>query len=291
MREHSPRGTRKKMELSAPDQKWFRPEVFEKTHQEITTLKARLPEDAVASLANEVIRRLCGRVRKLEVKALQPSPDHIENLARALISKDEGAGAQLVLDARASGMNMETVYLCYLAGAAQLLGEWWDNDIVTFVEVTIGTSRIYSIMRASNHLFVPKGKFSQKSAVFASSPNETHTLGIRMAADLFRKDGWDIDLMIGRSHDELVDEIDQSQHYLIGLSSAGRHSAAEMARLVIALRISKPTAFIMVSGQIVNDAEDIISVLGADGVANDFESARDVLEEFWERLNPARQTG
>ncbi len=279
------------MEANTSSEEWFRPAVFEKTYQEITTLKARLPEDAVVSLANEVIRRVSSRAQMLGLKALEPSPEQIEHLARALISKDEGEGAQLVLDARAAGMDIQTVYLRYLAGAARLLGEWWDNSRVNLVEVAIGTSRMYSIMRASNHLFYPKGTNSRKSAVFASSPNETHTLGVRMAADLFRKDGWEIDLMIGRSHDELVEDIEQSHHYLIGLSSAGRHSSAELARLIIALRISKPTAYIMVSGQIVNDAEDIVSVLDADGAANDFETAQAIMDDFWGRLTPAKQVG
>ena len=279
------------MEQNASQEQWFRPEVFEKTHQEITTLKARLPDHAVVSLASEVIRRVSIRSPVLGIKAPEPSPSEIEHLARALISKDEGAGAKLVLNARESGMDIETVYLLYLADAARLLGEWWDNNRVNLAEVAIGTSRIYSIMRASNHLFFPKGTFSQKSAVFASAPNETHTLGIRMAADLFRKDGWDIDLMIGRSHDELVEDIAQSHHYLIGLSSAGRHSSGDLAKLIVALRLSKPTAFIMVSGQIVNDARDIVSVLDADGIANDYESAQAILEDFWDRLSPAEQVG
>lgn len=285
------RYTGQKMEANTSPEEWFRPEVFEKTYQEITTLKARLPEDAVVSLASEVIRRVSSRAQVLGVQVLEPSTEQIEHLARALISKDEGRGAQLVLDARAAGMGIEIVYLRYLAGAARLLGEWWDNSRVNLVEVAIGTSRIYSIMRASNHLFYTKGTYSRKSAVFASSPKETHTLGIRMAADLFRKDGWDIDLMIGRSHDELVEDIEQSHHYLIGLSSAGRHSSAELARLIIALRISKPTAYIMVSGQIVNDAEDIVSVLDADGAANDFETAKAIMDDFWDRLSPAQQVG
>jgi methanogenic corrinoid protein MtbC1 len=279
------------MEANASNQAWFRPEVFEKTHHDLTTLKARLPAEAVHSLASEVIRRVSSRVREIEVKAQEPSPKQIEHLARALISKDERAGAELVLDTTAAGMDIETVYLLYLAGAARLLGEWWDNSKVNLAEVAIGTSRIYSILRASDRLLVPKGRSSWKSAAFASSPNETHTLGIRMAADLFRKDGWEIDLFMGRSHDEVVDDIEQSHHYLIGLSSAGRHSSAELARLIVALRLSKPTAFIMISGQIVNDAKDIVSVLDADGIAHDYESAQAILEDFWGRLSPAEQMG
>lgn len=279
------------METIASHEEWFRPEVFDKTHQEITTLKARLPEDAVVSLANEVIRRVLRRNKVLGLKDLEPSQEQIEQLAHALISKDEGAGAELVLDAQASEKDIEVVFLLYLASAARLLGEWWNTESVNFVEVAMGASRIYSIMRTSNHLFFPKGKFSQKSTVFASAPNETHTLGVRMAADLFRKDGWYINLMLRRSHDDLVEDIEQSHHYLIGLSSAGRHSAAAMARLIIALRISKPTAYIMVSVQIVNDADDIVSVLGADGTANDFETAQAIMEDLWDRLDPADRLG
>lgn len=272
------------MEEHFPSDHGFRPEVFEKTYHEIASLKSRLPEDAVVSLAREVINRVSGRSVQKKRKALEPSSIQIEELAFALISKNERAGAELILGATAAGMDIDTVYLRYLAGAARLLGELWDNDRVTLVEVAIGTSRIYSIMRASNHLLFPQKKVSQKSAVFASTPNETHTLGVRMAADLFRRDGWNIDLMMGQSHEALVEDIELSPHYLIGLSSAGRHSSAELARLIIALRISKPTAYIMVSGQIVNDAPDIVSLLGADVVANDFDSARTTLEGLWDRL-------
>lgn len=277
------------MEANFPSNHGFRPEIFEKTYHEIASLKSRLSEDAVVSLAREVIDRVSGRAVRKKSQAVEPSSKQIEALAFALISKDERAGAELVLGATAAGMEIDTVYLRYLAGAARLLGELWDSDQVTFAEVAVGTSRIYSIMRASNNLLFPQKKVSQKSAVFASTPSETHTLGVRMAADLFRRDGWDIDLMMGQPHEALVEGIEQSPHYLIGLSSAGRHSSAELAKLIIALRISKPTACIMVSGQIVNDAPDIVSLLGADGVASDFESARTILEGLWDRLEAAER--
>lgn len=277
------------MDSNARKDTWFQSDIFEKTHEEISTLKARLPEDAVVSLAAEVIRRVSSRANTLTINAPHPSPEQIEHLARALISKEEAASTKLVLDAKSGGMEMETIYLHYLAGAARLLGAWWGDNKVSLVEVTLGTGRIYAILRASNRLFFPTVTFNQKSAVFAACPNETHTLGVRMAADLFRKDGWDIDLMIGQSHDELVENIEKSHHYLIGLSSGGRHSSGALARLIIALRLSKPKALIMLSGQIVNEAEDIVSVLDVDGIANDFETAQAVLEELWDRLDPSAQ--
>lgn len=199
------------------------------------------------------------------------SPDQTEHLAHALLSDDEVAGATIGI-----------VYLTYLAGAARLMGEWWNNGDVTFVEVAIGTSRIQSIMRTSNHHFMSKDGANKKSAVFATVPGETHTLGVRIAADLFRKEGWDIDLKIGRSHDELVGEIERKGHRLIGLSSSGRHSSAALARLVAALESRIPGAAIVVSGVVADDEKDLRSLLGIDSIASDVPTARAALDRLWQ---------
>ena len=61
------------MEEHFPSDHGFRPEVFEKTYHEIASLKSRLPEDAVVSLAREVINRVSGRSVQKKRKALEPS--------------------------------------------------------------------------------------------------------------------------------------------------------------------------------------------------------------------------
>ena len=103
-----------------------------------------------------------------------------------------------------------------------------------------------------------------------------------MAADLFGREGWDIDMIVGQNHDELVSEIAQSRCPVIGLSAAGAHSAAALARLVIALRISNPWAAIVLSGQIANEAEDVVSALGLDGVVTDIPSAITLFDSIWD---------
>lgn len=46
-----------------------------------------------------------------------------------------------------------------------------------------------------------------RSALFATVPGETHTLGITMAADLFWDHGRRIDLRTGLDHDALIDAV------------------------------------------------------------------------------------
>jgi methanogenic corrinoid protein MtbC1 len=262
---------------------WFEHGVYEQTSSGIRTLKASLPEEAVRTLAKEVLRRVAQQVPQIPLVTHRGSHDEIERLCLALTSKDRDAPTRFISKLKAEGVTPETIYLTYLAGAARLLGEWWDDNRVSFVDVTIGTSRIYSIMRGMSHLFVTDEQPQNRAAVFAAVPGEIHTLGVSMAADLFRKDGWDIELLVGLSHDELIAEIARSRPRLIGLSSSGHHSSLALAMLVVGLRVSNPGAFIMVSGQTVVDAEDIVLAMDIDGTATDFRGARATLNSLWNR--------
>ncbi len=264
----------------------FANDVYLQTQVQVQNLKASLPEDAVGSIVEEILNRI--KSRSVTDQSINtPSPERVERLAYALISDDCEEGARFIQDVREDGASLEAVYISYLAQAAALLGEWWTDDHVSFVEVTVGTSRIYSIIRGLSHLFTPRGPVEVKSAVFATVPGETHVLGVRMASDLFAKEGWDIDLKVGKSHDVLVQEITDSDCQIIGLSAAGRHSAAALAKLVMALHISKPYARIFVSGQIANDAQDLVALMGLDGIVNDVDAGRKVMQAAWRTHNHA----
>lgn len=268
------------MDHSTTREPRFQPDPTERTDREVARLKAGLAESPVVSFARDRLLRLAARSPDTAPRTHVPSPDQTEHLAHALICDDEMAGAQFVIEATRVGASIEVVYLTYLAGAARLLGHWWEEGHITFVEVAIGSSRIASIMRASNDLFTPSGAPGGKSALFATVPGETHTIGLRMAADLFRKDGWDIDLRIGRSHEELLRDIGRSGHRVIGLSAGGRHAAEPLARLVGVIRTGHPDARIMVSGKIVQDDRALVSSLGLDGLAEDFPTAQAIMDRL-----------
>jgi methanogenic corrinoid protein MtbC1 len=239
-----------------------------------------LPEEAIESLAREVMTRLSWRAAKLKHHHDLPSQIEIERFCRALVWEDRDAATSYIGRIRREGVSVEVIYLSYLARAAQRLGEWWESDAATFAEVTIGTSRIYAIMRALRSQTMAIPATGRKSAAFASVPDEDHTLGVTMAADLFRQRGWEIDLKVGLTYDELVRQLAESHAMLIGLSASGQHSLATLARLIVALRLSNPTAMILVSGHIVATDRDTLSMLDVDGLATDYEGALSEMERL-----------
>ncbi len=247
---------------------------YQQSHSKIRELKASLAQDQIASLAREVLRRLGARDETLDHVPHAPSPSELDALCGALVSEDDEAAARYIVKVRADGASPEDVYLKYLAAAARLLGQWWEENKISFVDVTIGTGRMFAIMRGMKHLFDRRDVSPGKTAIFASVPGETHTLGVRMAADLFRKDGWEIVLKLGLDHDELVQEIVHAPGNVIGLSISGRHSIDALSRLVIALRICCPQVPIVVSGQNIEEIRPLLDLVGVDGVAEDIDDAK-----------------
>jgi len=239
--------------------------LYRQTYEDIRTLKSQLSSEAVEGLAREVIKRLADRTRAEEARRLRPELAQISALAAALIGPDETAAARMMDEAlQQQGAQFETLYLGWLAPAADLLGRQWTRDEVTFADVAVGTGRIYAI-----------------TAIFASLPGEQHTLGVKMAADLFKQDGWDIDLVLDADHDELIDRIAHSGHIIIGLSAGGKHALETLTRVILAIRVSAPDARVLVAGNIVNELPDQIRLTGVDAQCATIEEARAEMDRLW----------
>ncbi len=259
----------------------------EKARRLFSYATGAMPDIAVHALAAEVITRL----ERRGAGSTEPPPRDVdvEALCDALVSPVEDAAADLVLRARLHGMSVDMVYLGFLAAAARRLGERWDADRTTSAEMTIAAGRVYAIMRGLRQAFASDAwsKPGQVRALFVSTPGETHTLGVTMAADFFRRRGWQVDLRTGLSHHELVTAAEQASYPIIGISAGSERMVFPMARLIVALRISNPAAWIMVSGKIADLVPDIQSLVDADGIANDTEAA---LEQMQAHMEPATQT-
>jgi MerR family transcriptional regulator, light-induced transcriptional regulator len=170
------------------------------------------------------------------------------------------------MQAASQGMSADTLHLCYIAEAARMMGERWLSDEATSAEVIIGAGRIYTIMRKLRVIFVSAQaqRPDRFRAVFAAAPGETHTIGLTMAADHLRRRGWQIDVRAGLGHEELVDQIGHDPYRVIGLSASTSAMIFPLARLIVALRVSNPGAWITIGGHIVEEEPNIVALIDAD---------------------------
>ncbi len=258
----------------------FDDDLFQDSAARMSALGTALSADALQGVAREVVSQLA---QKRQMPQLLTDPDHpdaarIEQLCDALVSGDPAAARDMMRQFQREGVTLDVLYARYLAAAAARLGELWDEDVLTFSNVTTGVGRIYDIIRVLRDALPTPAITRSEPVLFAAVPGEEHNVGLQMAAELFRQRGWDVHTMLDATHDEILGQIDRMRFLIIGLSSSGRASAEALARLIHAVRVAHPGIYILVSGQIVTQEADLIALMAPDGAVATVEDALETIE-------------
>ena len=226
--------------------------------------------DHVTILASEVLHQVARRAVELR-RAHDRAAVKSAAIALTTGSEEQAAAALESLDDPLHGLDW---FLAERLGPiAKEIGDLWMADKVSFLEATVGASRIYSYLRYRRRPPLVQERGVRKSATYALVPGDMHTLGISAATDVFRARGWDITLLIGQSHEELVTHFEASTDLLFGFSAGSTHTLEALGRLAVALTVARPAAAVMVSGQIATESAAVLALPGIDHVDPDLEGA------------------
>jgi methanogenic corrinoid protein MtbC1 len=259
---------------------WFDARLFESTASLFAVKREALPPAAVQALASDIVRRLATTISiEPRIDDVVVSGEQVKAFCDVLILPDPTAALRFIEQRRAEGVTRHGIYLGYICAAARQLGERWEQDLLSFMDVTTGTGHLYALMRALRaDRPSTRPRFGRdRSALFATVPGEQHGIGITVAADLFRDLGWEIDLQTGTSHDSLLEHFEATQPRIIGLSLSTEARLDALARLVVAIRIAMPHAIIGVAAGADLDAVRVQSLVDIDLM---FEDARSALVEL-----------
>lgn len=179
---------------------------------------------------------------------------------------------------RAKGISIETIYLSLLTGAARQLGSLWAADECNFCEVSLATWRIQQVMYDLRPAFFAEGSSKMPSGyrvLFAPLAKEQHTLGTMMAAEFFRRAGWDVSSVLPADDHELIDTVATEYLDLIGISVANIASLNDLPKMIQVVRAKSLNRHItiMVGGWQFVDQPQLAMTLGADFSAPDIRDA------------------
>jgi methanogenic corrinoid protein MtbC1 len=231
----------------------------------------------VRELADEVVLRLVRQLRGTPDLPRDPPPIPIEGFCAALLAGNEDAAHALIREARSTGHSAEQVYLLVLAEAARHLGTMWEENRIGFLEMSLAAVRLFGIMRQMRRDIgdaQPCGRRG-RYALFATVPGDDHTLGPTIAADVLRSRGWQVDLLTGVTHDEIVETAAERDPPVIGVSVGTTGLVVPLTRLVVALHVVRPASAIAVSGHAVKEMPGLKALLGLDAMILDPEEAID----------------
>jgi methylmalonyl-CoA mutase cobalamin-binding subunit len=144
-----------------------------------------------------------------------------EALTRLLLSSDPADKIiEQVQDLMDRGVSLQRIYLDMLAPIARRLGEFWEADRCTFIEMTIALSRLHWVLREigrRNGEGLPRGG-AKPRIYLAPCPGEQHTFGLMMIEEFFLHAGWELASERQASLDAILQAASEQSLDMLGIS-------------------------------------------------------------------------
>ncbi|SHH48130.1 cobalamin B12-binding domain-containing protein [Marivita hallyeonensis] len=241
---------------------------------------ARLSDAALLVFAQEVIQRLSVIANDAAVGSVVD----VDSFCFALIEPTAQNAKMMLLKAHENGASHRDLCVDYIAAAARRLGEWWDDDIITFGDMAVAAGRMLHFLRDLREFVPVVPQRGSREALFTTVPGEQHILGVTMAADIMRDHGWKIDLQINQPIETLCEVVRNNNYMIIGLSATNAERVRSLAATIVELRLAAPHARIFIGGHIVQVEPDIAVRTGADAAADDVDYCVEALERLYQSL-------
>jgi methanogenic corrinoid protein MtbC1 len=243
-----------------------------------------LRNDLARTIESEIIPRLMlahrlpngGRSTPAVPQPLAPivvTPADIEQFCEIIVRKPLGMARDYIDGLRGRGMPLEEIIGSVLSETARHLGQLWENDRCSFVDVTVGLSRLQQLLRVYGPAFEGDKAAGDPGPriLLASIPGEQHTFGLSVVEEYFRRAGWLVEMEIGATQPGLVERLGTEWFDVIGLSASGETAGQAIAALIGTLRqgsLNRAVQIVM-GGLLFNDRPELARELGADGGARD----------------------
>ena len=239
------------------------------------------PANAVAGLVkmveSEIIPRLMLAHRNASATTGQAAPGRTlgdqttEAFARMVVSKDSESLIGFVGNLLQSGVSLDAIYMELLVPAARRLGEYWDEDSVSFTDVTVGLGRLQQVMRAIAWRSPDSSDRAclARSAFFAPGPGEQHVFGLYIVEDFFRRAGWSTWVETSSAKKDLVDTVQGHWFDVFGMTVSTDNHIDEVASNIRTVRTASrnPNLFVLIGGRLLIERPDLVAEVAADATA------------------------
>ena len=210
--------------------------------------------------------------------------DTISGFCRLVVGADSRDAFRFVEILLERGVSVESILLDLMAPAARVMGELWESDLCSFVDVTVGLARIQQITRQIRPYGVGNLDISdQKGAILlVPSPGEQHTFGLKIVEEFFLRDGWDVDCLLRAGAEEIAAAVADKPYDIIGLTLGGQRLLEPLRSAITLSRYHSLNRSIkvIIGGVGLADYPDLKTLVEADACVADVNDAV-ILANSW----------
>jgi len=187
-----------------------------------------------------------------------------------------------------SGVGLDAVYLHLFAPAARHLGDCWVRDDISFIDVQFGLCELHQMVCDCGPIgFQREPAGEPRSILLGVALGEQHTLGITLAAEFFRRNGWQVSNLSGLEPDFIVERIASTPYTAVGFSLFGETCLDGLIDIIVEVRARtcNPDMLVLVGGDYFARHPDMVATVGADLSASDAHRAVESAERALDNIS------
>jgi methanogenic corrinoid protein MtbC1 len=223
----------------------------------------------VAFFASQVVSLLAERNAR---SFTEPRESLIDGLVTASVSGTKDCFVDLLSEMKRNRVSVAALADVYIPIAARRMGQAWHDDRMSWMEVSMGVSRLQSLLREIGVAWAADqaGDTGHGTVLLIIPDREQHTLGPMVAMGQMRRYGVSVCLRIAPGFDELRSLVETRNFDGVMISVAVAEKLETVAKMVRFLKSTIKTPLpVVVGGAVMTMRDDAAAVTGADLASND----------------------
>ena len=214
--------------------------------------------------------------------------EEIGQLTQLILNTEEGAFELAITALKAHGLPIDYIVLELIPEIARQLGKQWEDDTLTFAEVSIGTNKLERAIYKLDYLFQANQLERQqnKSIFISACPGSQHSLGALIFSNFLTFSGWQVHRPEKVNIDSIVHGVESRIHQALAISVSTNEQLEELPSLIDLLKqkSKNPEIIVLIGGPLYNKAPDAFIHIQADVKAFSPEESVQKLEHHLSQL-------
>lgn len=194
-----------------------------------------------------------------------------------IVSGDNASLAILLKSMRRAGIRDEDISDFYTPVIARQLGHAWNDDRLTFVQVSTASARLQNLLRQLDMTWFtpPALTYSTiKGEICVIVPHGVqHTLGATILTGQLRRAGCIVRMALDLKLNEIADFVRMPETAGVLLSASRAESLDFLEKVVEKVRAGDAKVPVLLGGNVLDRKEDVAAVIGADHATANWQDA------------------
>jgi methanogenic corrinoid protein MtbC1 len=212
----------------------------------------------------------------------------IDRITQLLLSTEDGAFELAITVLKTHGVSINYIVLDLIPTIARRLGKQWEDDTLSFAEVSIGTNKLERVIHKLDYLFqvTQLEKRGNHSILITTFPESQHSLGTLILSNYFIHSGWRVYRPENNSLKSISKELETNSRDAIAISISCDEQLQQLPNIISTLRekSQNPKIMVLIGGPLYNKAPAKFSHIQADITAFTPEESVQKLEHMLSQI-------